>query len=44
MFCKSPFQIVPVVQQQAEPAQRVQRRIIATKLLHKLADILPANE
>lgn len=36
--------IVPVVQQQAEPAQRVQRRIIATKLLHKLADILPANE
>ncbi|KAL6735738.1 hypothetical protein Aduo_006151 [Ancylostoma duodenale] len=36
--------IVPVVQQQAEPAQRVQRRIIATKLLHKLADILPSNE
>ncbi|KAK6041815.1 hypothetical protein COOONC_20680 [Cooperia oncophora] len=36
--------IVPVVQQQAEPAQRVQRRIIATKLLQKLADILPANE
>ncbi|KAE9416968.1 hypothetical protein Angca_003511 [Angiostrongylus cantonensis] len=36
--------IVPVVQQQAEPAQRVQRRIIASKLLHKLADILPANE
>ncbi|WKX97994.1 hypothetical protein Q1695_013582 [Nippostrongylus brasiliensis] len=36
--------IVPLVQQQAEPTQRVQRRIIATKLLHKLADILPANE
>ncbi|CAJ0606024.1 unnamed protein product [Cylicocyclus nassatus] len=36
--------IVPIVQQQAEPAQRVQRRIIATKLLHKLADILPSNE
>ncbi|VDM62898.1 unnamed protein product [Angiostrongylus costaricensis] len=36
--------IVPIVQQQAEPAQRVQRRIIASKLLHKLADILPANE
>ncbi|KAJ1370869.1 hypothetical protein KIN20_032689 [Parelaphostrongylus tenuis] len=36
--------IVPIVQQQAEPAQRVQRRIIASKLLHKLADILPAND
>ncbi|KJH50653.1 HEAT repeat protein [Dictyocaulus viviparus] len=36
--------IVPIVQQQAEPSQRVQRRIIASKLLHKLADILPANE
>ncbi|CAJ0963551.1 unnamed protein product, partial [Mesorhabditis belari] len=36
--------IVPVVQQQSEPNQRIQRRIIATKLLHKLATILPAVE
>ncbi|CAJ0568961.1 unnamed protein product, partial [Mesorhabditis spiculigera] len=36
--------IVPVVQQQSEPTQRIQRRIIATKLLHKLATILPQTE
>ncbi|PAV67591.1 hypothetical protein WR25_02336 [Diploscapter pachys] len=36
--------ILPVVQQQAEPTQRVQRRIIAAKLVQKLADILPSTE
>ncbi|CAI5442965.1 unnamed protein product [Caenorhabditis angaria] len=36
--------IIPVVQVQAEPVQRVQRRIIATKIIHKLAMFLPANE
>jgi hypothetical protein len=38
------FKILPVVQQQAEPTQRVQRRIIAAKLVQKLADILPSTE
>ncbi|CAD6199185.1 unnamed protein product [Caenorhabditis auriculariae] len=36
--------IVPVAQQQADPVQRVQRRIIATKLLNKLANILPPQD
>lgn len=36
--------IVPVIQTQAEPVQRVQRRIIATKIIHKLAMFLPPNE
>ncbi|CAI4221510.1 unnamed protein product [Auanema sp. JU1783] len=36
--------IIPIVQQQADPSQRVQRRVIATKLLHKLAEILPPSE
>ncbi|EFO86041.1 hypothetical protein CRE_02278 [Caenorhabditis remanei] len=36
--------IIPVIQTQAEPVQRVQRRIIATKIIHKLALFLPPNE
>ncbi|CAA91051.3 Serine/threonine-protein phosphatase 4 regulatory subunit 4 [Caenorhabditis elegans] len=36
--------VVPVIQTQAEPVQRVQRRIIATKIIHKLALFLPPNE
>ncbi|CAO4365110.1 unnamed protein product [Caenorhabditis nigoni] len=36
--------IIPVIQTQAEPVQRVQRRIIATKIINKLAMFLPPNE
>ncbi|ULU05640.1 hypothetical protein L3Y34_017939 [Caenorhabditis briggsae] len=36
--------IIPVIQTQAEPVQRVQRRIIATKIINRLAMFLPPNE
>uniref|UniRef100_A0A914ZLX9 Serine/threonine-protein phosphatase 4 regulatory subunit 4 n=1 Tax=Parascaris univalens TaxID=6257 RepID=A0A914ZLX9_PARUN len=34
--------ILPVALSQAEPTQRVQRRVIATKLIEKLCTVLPA--
>uniref|UniRef100_A0A8R1I1A2 Uncharacterized protein n=2 Tax=Caenorhabditis japonica TaxID=281687 RepID=A0A8R1I1A2_CAEJA len=36
--------VIPIVQTQADPVQRVQRRTIATKIIEKLAQFLPANE
>ncbi|CAB3404296.1 unnamed protein product [Caenorhabditis bovis] len=36
--------VIPVLQHQADPVQRVQRRIIATKMINKLGAILPENE
>lgn len=35
------YSVLPVALSQAEPTQRVQRRVIATKLLEKLCAILP---